>query len=96
MNINHFIGKPMSLFIGGHHHGQLLSKDESDLKLESIPKQYGSKTGMQRPTESYIRTQVIFHGEVKTFYIISGKQPIEMRDEIINLWDQVKSDIYAI
>ncbi|AUM25908.1 hypothetical protein [Acinetobacter pittii] len=86
----------MSLFIGGHHHGQLLSKDESDLKLESIPKQYGSKTGMQRPTESYIRTQVSFHGEVKTFYIISGKQPIEMRDEIINLWDQVKSDIYAI
>ena len=86
----------MTLFIGGHQHGQFLSKDELDLKPESIPKQYGPRTCMQRPTESYYRTQVSFHGEVKTFYIISGKQPIEMRDEIINLWDQVKSDIYAI
>ncbi|MCT9288098.1 hypothetical protein KTH76_02170 [Acinetobacter baumannii] len=86
----------MTLFIGGHHHGQFLSKDESDLKLESIPKQYGPRTGMQRPTESYFTTQVSFQGEVKTFYIISGKQPIEMRDEILDLWDQVKSDIYAI
>ena len=37
----------MTLFIGGRHHGQFLSKDESDLKLESISKQYGPRTGMQ-------------------------------------------------
>ncbi len=36
----------MTLFIGGRHHGQFLSKDESDLKLESIPKQYGPRTVM--------------------------------------------------
>lgn len=86
----------MTYFIGGPVHGQSLDQNHLDSKESQISVSYGPNTGMQRPTEMYNRTQVSFHGEVKTFYIISNQQPIELRDEILALWDQVKSDIYAI
>ncbi|WPP87492.1 hypothetical protein [Acinetobacter pittii] len=86
----------MTYLIGGHAHGQSADQKDLDLKSSCIVAPYGPRTGMQRPTEFYNRTQVSFHGEVKTFYILSSKKPIELRDEILEFWDQVKTDVYSI
>ncbi|MGB8808430.1 MAG: hypothetical protein WCD17_03575 [Acinetobacter calcoaceticus] len=84
----------MTYFIGGSWSGQEVAVEKMhnseivdfDEKLSFI--------GQQR--KSYRKLQVSYHGTVKTFFIIEGKKPIDFRDQIIDLWDEVKTDIYAI
>lgn len=84
----------MTYYIGGTWNGQQVSNEEM-INSEIID--FGEKlnsVGHQR--KIYRKMQVSFHGTVKTFYVIEGKNPIDFRDQIIDLWDQVKTDIYAI
>lgn len=86
----------MTYFIGGNSSGQVVGQNELDLRQQRVPRSYGPHTGMQRPQEFYIRTGVSHEGTSKTFYIIEGSKPIDHRDQILKLWDEVKTDIYAI
>ncbi|MBS5201527.1 MAG: hypothetical protein KHY99_15265 [Acinetobacter sp.] len=84
----------MSYYIGGSKNGQQVSFE--DMHKDDIC-DFGEKLssiGQQR--KFYRKLQISYHGTVKTFFIIDGKKPIESRDQIIDLWDQVKTDIYAI
>lgn len=86
----------MTYFIGGNFSGQVVDQKHLDSKDPVVSKSYGAHTGMTRPRESYIRTSVSSEGNVKTFYIIDGSKPIDHRDQIIDLWDEVETDVYAI
>ncbi|WP_368568161.1 hypothetical protein [Acinetobacter nosocomialis] len=84
----------MTYFIGGSWDGKQVPIEEM---INSEIVDFGEKlnsVGKQR--KIYRKMQVSFHGTIKTFYIIEGKNPIDFRDQIIDLWDQVKTDVYAI
>lgn len=46
--------------------------------------------------EYYFKVKVNFNGTVKSYFILDGEEPIKHRDLIIELWDDVETDIYAI
>ncbi|MDC5618190.1 hypothetical protein OIN82_14300 [Acinetobacter baumannii] len=84
----------MTYFIGGSQNGmQVASEDMHKNKICDFGEKLKT-VGQQR--KYYRKLQISFHGTVKTFFIIDGKTPMGCRDQIIELWDQVKTDIYAI
>lgn len=86
----------MTYFIGGNSSGQLVERKHLDCKDQSISMPFGPLSGMKRPEDRYLRRSVSFHGTIKTFYLIEGSKPIDHRDQIIDLWDKVETDVYAI
>lgn len=86
----------MTYFIGGNSNGFKVDQDNLDCKDSSIVKPFGPLTGMQRKSETYIRTQITFQNETKTFYIIDGKDHKEFHDEIVGKWDWVETDTYSL
>lgn len=86
----------MTYFIGGTSHGLKVKQDFLDCKDDHITMSIGALTGIQRQSETYVRTQINFQNEIKTFFIIDGKEPKDFRDEIVAKWDWVKTEIYSL
>lgn len=84
----------MTYFIGGGYNGKEVPFDK--IHEQVIVDFSGPTKSVYVQRKQYIRTQVSFHGTVKTFYIIEGCKPIEHRDQILALWESVKTDVYAI
>ena len=84
----------MQFFIGGHHcSAQVDPKDENK---NSICMLYGPRTGMERRKEIYQRLQISLNGTIKTFFVVSGENPANYKQQILALWDQVETDVYPI
>lgn len=86
----------MTFFIGGNSCGEAVSQNDLDLKLEKIPKKFGQHAGLNRASDVYVRKQLTFQGETKTFYILEGNEPKDFRDKILGKWDWVETDIYSL
>lgn len=84
----------MTYFIGGSISGQPVPVEELHKDAICDVNEKMRFAGQER--KYYRKLQISFHGTVKTFYVIDGKKPIDFRDQIIDLWDQVKTDVYAI
>lgn len=83
----------MTFFIGGKFDGDAVGIE--DLHKSEVGKSYGSGFS-KRPVECYVRTKVNFNGNIKTFYILDGEHPSAFKKEIVELWDQVETEVYAI
>lgn len=84
----------MTYYIGGSKSGQQVASE--DMHNSAIC-DFGEKLKVVGQERKYYRKmQISFHGTIKTFFVIEGKKPIDCRDQIIELWDQVKTDVYAI
>ncbi|AWL18579.1 hypothetical protein DIW83_05820 [Acinetobacter nosocomialis] len=84
----------MTYYIGGSKSGQQVAFE--DMHNSEIC-DFGEKLrAFDQQRKYYRKLQISFHGTVKTFFVIDGKKPIDCRDQIIDLWDQVKTDVYAI
>ena len=86
----------MTYFIGGNSDSEHVSQNDLDQGSTRILKQYGSTNGMSRSSEIYDRTKVSINGDIKTFYIISGKHPKIFKETIVRLWDEVETEVYAL
>ncbi|MCH7331855.1 hypothetical protein [Acinetobacter modestus] len=86
----------MMYLIGGKSNGEAVDQADVDLKSETVLKKIGSFTGFERATEVYVRTQIKFDGETKTFYILKGEKVKNLRDEILGRWDWVKADVHVL
>ena len=86
----------MTFFVGGKFGGTAVGVDKVQRGDLVISKPYGSHTGMERPQECYVRTKINLNGDIKTFYILDGKHPSVFRSEIIELWNRVETEVYAI
>lgn len=86
----------MTFFIGGKFSGTAVGVREIQRGDLVILKPYGSHTGMERPQERYVRTKINLNGDIKTFYILDGEHPSAFKKEIVELWDQVETEVYAI
>lgn len=87
-------GVIMTFYIGGHMSGSLVETEEKDKAQILIS--HSPYTGLSRPVYVYVRRKVSFQGTVKSFYILEAEEPIDHRDLILELWDQVETDIYVI
>ena len=84
----------MLFYVGGHLNGQEVSSEDSFKK--QVGKPFGLKTGMSRPVEYYSRKQINHNGTIKSFYILNGIDPQEYREQILQIWNIVDTDVYAI
>ncbi|MBJ8440044.1 hypothetical protein [Acinetobacter junii] len=84
----------MTFYIGGSCSGLLVEQQE--LHNDTILKPFGPYTGFSRKHDVYTRRKISFHGTVKTFYLLDSVDPKDCRDQILELWDKVKTDIYTI
>ncbi|SDY60280.1 hypothetical protein [Acinetobacter kyonggiensis] len=84
----------MTYFIGGNWNGQ-------NVPLEELHKNeitdFGEKSkGISLNRKLYKKTKINLLGTTKIFYLIEGSKPIDHRDQIIDLWDKVETETYAI
>ncbi|MGI1795238.1 hypothetical protein [Acinetobacter sp. YH12041] len=84
----------MLFYVGGHLNGQEVSFEDSCNKR--VGKPFGPRTGISRPVEYYSRKQINHNGTIKSFYILDGINPQEHREQILQIWNSVDTDVYAI
>lgn len=84
----------MTYFIGGTLHGKKVPQDK--LYDTNIPDWEEKLTTIAAKRKSYKPLKISFEGTIKTFFIIEGAQPIDFRSEILELWTNVPTEVYAI
>jgi len=86
----------MSFFIGGSLNGAKVDSSHILNNENRIENTLKVKLGSPSEKEYYFKVKVNFNGTVKSYFILDGEEPIKHRDLIIELWDDVETDIYAI